>query len=319
MTLSNMRRRGGGGGFTLVELLVVVGIIALLIAILLPALSRARESANLVKCMATLRNMGQAAQLHAADHRGYMPLLGSLYSVAGDRSPATYNDPLRQKYTYFADGIAIVGHQFDTPAPMSAALGKYMNLSVDLTSQPKLAASLKDESIIRVFTCPSDTNARTPASTVSFDGSPVDRTPDEVSSYVFNGNFLGAGRGMDPSRVAAGQVSKVRRPSEVFLFADGKRGAEACFAYEVWCQSDEFWNGTLFEYLNRGGRDAEPGLPPTNTPTFDYGRHRKRMNVVFVDGHVETIGMPDDHGGKDHYESSSADFKRVGVGKGIYQ
>jgi len=43
------------------------------------------------------------------------------------------------------------------------------------------------------------------------------------------------------------------------------------------------------------------------------------MNVVFVDGHVETIGMPDDHGGKEHSENSYADFKRVGVGKGIYQ
>ena len=60
------------GAFTLVELLVVIGIIALLISILLPALSKAQDAARTVTCLSNMRQIMQASTGYAADNKGWM-------------------------------------------------------------------------------------------------------------------------------------------------------------------------------------------------------------------------------------------------------
>src|SRR5688500_19475848 len=74
-------------GFTLVELLVVIGIIALLISILLPTLNRAREAALRTKCLANLRSIGQFVHMYANVSKGHIPVGFTVSSAAAAGGP----------------------------------------------------------------------------------------------------------------------------------------------------------------------------------------------------------------------------------------
>jgi len=85
MSKHTLRRKG----FTLVELLVVIGIIALLISILLPSLNRARETANRVKCGSNMRQIGQAILLYANENKGNYPR--TIYSTTSTAVGGSYD------------------------------------------------------------------------------------------------------------------------------------------------------------------------------------------------------------------------------------
>lgn len=285
-----MRRRKA---FTLVELLVVIGIIALLISILLPALNRAREQAKQLACLSNVRQIGAAMLMHAQEHHNHFPIAGEVWPnnnvmppMPNDATPTALGDITQSNYSYFSDPL-----RGNRPylAPMPFALAPYLGY----TQAPMTTVQDYDNSnVFRLFTCASniDQMQGTSIQTSLFISSSVSgwAGPQLPSSYAFNEAVLGwadAPVGVVGAHSRErGNLARMPHPADLVLLADAAPRTNS--RWIVYNDSTAVgW--TLLDFYTPGvtGESDDPDL-------FDKYRHNGWMNVLFCDGHAEALDIP---------------------------
>jgi prepilin-type N-terminal cleavage/methylation domain-containing protein/prepilin-type processing-associated H-X9-DG protein len=292
--------------FTLIELLVVIGIIAILVALLLPVVNGAKRQAQTVKCGSNLRQLTAACLMRANDSKGFMPLAGEIIIPSTGGLPEGLNDSTRTRYTYsYAPEINL-----PMIVPLSAAIAPYMGYKdLPFDNWNLLDRALNDNTRVwQLFMCPSTDSFQHGQKYVgSSDNTPINQGTlmavsrgyansalaawSTNSDYALNEGVFGYSYNLDhkPRRLGS-HLARLPEPASVVLFTDAnRRPAPAYYWMEdgwlTWSPSlDEAGRTTLADAFMETGRALDVSM-------FDKRRHKQKMNVAFADGHVELIRM----------------------------
>jgi len=244
------KKAGCRTGFTLIELLVVIAIIAILAALLLPALSKAKQKSQAINCLSNMKQCSLAAKMYVDDYNAtYMPY-GMDRGIPGDSfAPFDGN-------TYIC------------------------NLNGSRIWWPDMLRLLKYSPNVKLYDCPTILYPATDSggadgSTNHFLGiglsySATDGIGRLITSADYNNN---------PPWLKENQI---KHPSDTFIFGDTGRVANL-FPTAANCDS---WtevvgpHGSGAALLRVGG----PTLPTTDAIAMP--RHNTRVNISFVDGHA---------------------------------
>ena len=285
--------------FTLVELLVVIGIIAVLIGVLLPALGKARAQARMISCQANLRSIGQAIYIYTANNKGILPIgdwRGGEFVWSGTAVTQTVAD----------DSTGMKNTRW--PLLLQATLSKYGSTWTTSAQSGGDVASLR-----KMFICPDapgEENQRAGVSGASlqYQGHPylladINGTRSNATPSFFTKPY---------------PIAKVKRSSEIGLIWDCPLYFDIVAniwhprydgAVSGWIDAGGWWRAPFL--LNEPASGYNPddsidmtplnytavtGAPYTNKDVLANGlnirfRHKKDTvaNVLMVDGHVQAF------------------------------
>jgi prepilin-type N-terminal cleavage/methylation domain-containing protein/prepilin-type processing-associated H-X9-DG protein len=237
-------------GFTLIELLVVIAIIAILAALLLPALSKAKDNAKTVNCVSNMKQIALAEQNYIGDYKGYLTPLWVEEGAPG------WQIPPYDASTYIVQCPGVIWW------PDVLRLGKYITDGkiVSCPAETAVAADAGGGSVSTNYALGIGANH------LEFFNTPAP---------WYDGACL--------------KESMVQIPSAGACFADASAVTEASFNRspanpDQWVEmpaSERGYNVCYFRAPSDGAFDQADGL--------SVPRHLKRANVTYEDGHVQTM------------------------------